>query len=208
MALQFPLKKTVKNGVFVPFLPWNGDRRQISKEEALQHYGFKSDRLTILVFGGSQGAAVINEMLPKAISLLTQPVQVLHFTGKDEGIHYEVPAVVKKFETEMGYAYAAADMVVCRSGAGTVAELIRYRLPALLIPYPFAGGHQKENGQMLSDRGGAKLLLQQECTPEKIGKEIESLLLVRDQMRAVLKTIEPLSTQSLSSWVRKTGEQR
>ena len=97
-----------------------------------------------------------DDQLKKAIAGMD--VQVLHF-GMEEN-PYEGKAVVKKFETNMAQAYAAADFAICRCGAGTVAELIRYGVPSLLIPYPFAYGHQEPNGDYLVKLGGAKMVLQ------------------------------------------------
>ncbi len=141
--------------------------------------------MTILVFGGSQGAKFLNEMVPPAIAQLKKPVQVLHF-GLEEN-PYSVKAVVKLFETDMAKAYAAADFVIGRSGAGTVSELIRHEVPSLLIPYPFAYGHQKENAEYLVVKGAALMLLQKEATIEKICRAIEeaNLDLMKQSLRFV-----------------------
>ena len=106
----------------------------------------------------------------------------------------------------MGLAYAAADMVVCRSGAGTVAELIRFEKPALLIPYPYAGGHQVDNGLFLKARG-ASVVLQAEATPEKVAAEI---LALKERMPQVEKNLGKLRAQNkgldLAELVRQVGK--
>jgi UDP-N-acetylglucosamine--N-acetylmuramyl-(pentapeptide) pyrophosphoryl-undecaprenol N-acetylglucosamine transferase len=99
---------------------------------------------------------------------------VIHFTGKDDPqITYAVPNVVKAFEDDMAAAYAVADLVVCRCGAGTCAELIRYQLPSIVIPYPYAHDHQRKNGEYL--KNGTRMILQKETTPETLRDEIEKL---------------------------------
>jgi UDP-N-acetylglucosamine--N-acetylmuramyl-(pentapeptide) pyrophosphoryl-undecaprenol N-acetylglucosamine transferase len=95
---------------------------------------------------------------------------------------------VKEFEHRMDLAYAAADIVICRSGAGTIAELIRNRKPSLLIPFPFsAGQHQWENARFLAHVvKGARLLDQSKASIEKIREEISCLLEEKDIRKAAL----------------------
>lgn len=186
VALQFPLNRAIKNGIFVPLLPWGRTFEVSKKEKALDYFGLKKDKFTILVFGGSQGAAFFNEIMPRVASLLCD-VQIIHFTGKGKALYANENACVKEFETRMDLAYAAADLVICRSGASTVAELIRYGKPSLLIPFPFATeDHQRENALFLANMvRGAKLLDQKEALPDKIKEEIINLNL--PQMEANLK---------------------
>jgi UDP-N-acetylglucosamine--N-acetylmuramyl-(pentapeptide) pyrophosphoryl-undecaprenol N-acetylglucosamine transferase len=135
------------------------------------------------VFGGSQGAQFLNQIFPRAAELLEKQgvaFQVIHLTGKEGNASYgkkQFPLCVKPFEKEMGLAYLASDLAVCRSGAGTVAELIRSQIPAVLIPYPFAADdHQKVNGKYLAQTiGGARMLLQRETSAEKLASEITAL---------------------------------
>ncbi len=194
-AAQFPQKKSTLIPMRSLMLP--------SKEEARAHYGLKGDLFTILVFGGSQGAQFLNELLPRVVPLLAIPCQVLHFTGKGS-VEYTVPSVVKPFEPAMSWAYAAADVVVCRSGAGTVAELIQAEKPALLIPYPYAGGHQIDNGAFLA-RHGARMVLQSKATAEKVAGEIA--LLRSEEARQALRTLKGQAQGTeLCELVRKLGE--
>ncbi|MFI5334070.1 MAG: UDP-N-acetylglucosamine--N-acetylmuramyl-(pentapeptide) pyrophosphoryl-undecaprenol N-acetylglucosamine transferase, partial [Chlamydiales bacterium] len=118
----------------------------IPKGEACHYFGLLPDAPIILVFGGSQGATSINRTFLEAVKLLPAHFQILHFTGHKEDVEqvrrdYAQQgrrACVKEFEEKMAYAYSAAESAVCRAGAVTVAELIAYELPAILIPYPFA----------------------------------------------------------------------
>jgi len=196
-ALQFPFHQG-PNVAYVPLLPWNSPSRRVEQDEARRFYGLRQDLFTILVFGGSQGAKVINETFYKAARVLNFPFQVIHLTGKeDPTISYDAPHVVKPFEKQMHYAYAAADMAVCRCGAGATAELIKAGLPAVLIPYPYAYDHQRKNGEFLQN--GARLLLQKEMTVEKLAAEIvllrENLSSHKNAMKHLaLPKTEPLST--------------
>jgi UDP-N-acetylglucosamine--N-acetylmuramyl-(pentapeptide) pyrophosphoryl-undecaprenol N-acetylglucosamine transferase len=163
-------------GVRVPFFPW------IQKEAVLSSEGYGLEAPVCLVFGGSQGASFLNEHFWRTAKLAG--VQVLHFTGKEEEVarveqryaEAGVKAHVKAFETQMARAYAAANCAVCRAGAGTVSELVRYQLPALLIPYPHAGGHQQKNAEWFAQVGGGSWLRQTEAQPERCAERIAELL--------------------------------
>jgi UDP-N-acetylglucosamine--N-acetylmuramyl-(pentapeptide) pyrophosphoryl-undecaprenol N-acetylglucosamine transferase len=162
VALQFPIPH--KKAAYVPLLPWIDLKKNGGKYEK------DPERFTILVFGGSQGAHFINHTFCEAAKKLTFPFRVIHFTGKDDPqITYAVPNVVKAFEDDMAAAYAVADLVVCRCGAGTCAELIRYQLPSIVIPYPYAHDHQRKNGEYL--KNGTRMILQKETTPETLRDE-------------------------------------
>lgn len=123
--------------------------------------------LRLLVFGGSAGAHRLNEKVPGAIARLGPGVRVLHQAGaRDHEAVAEryaklgVQAEVVAFIDDMQSAYASADLVICRSGATTLAELTALGVPAVLVPYPFAAAdHQRTNGQALVDAGAAWLIL-------------------------------------------------
>jgi len=167
-------------------------RQKPSRLEAFQKINqmFKTDfdpgTTLVLVFGGSQGAQVFNELLPEALAAYAKfhPVQVIHLTGAG---HLE--ATAQRYETlpfkhylatsceEMQFLYAAADLGVCRSGGSTSAELTAFALPAFLIPYPSAAeNHQMDNAHVLTDAGAALLLEQKDCTSSRIGEVISTLL--------------------------------
>ena len=185
MVFQFPISGRKEDRI-VPLLPWNVSLdEKMDPKEARKRFGLHPEKITLLVVGGSQGAAFLNEVAPLALRALKVPLQVIHLTGPDEEEKvrkaYEVLGIlacVKAFEKQMKEAYAAADIAFSRSGAGTIAELIRFQIPALLIPYPFATeDHQKKNGDFLVDKvKGARLLIQKEATVEKISKELQHLL--------------------------------
>ncbi len=142
--------------------------------------------LRLLVLGGSQGALALNKAVPAALSLLRESgaIAVRHQAGeatldaaltlyKELGIDAEVTA----FIDDMAAAYGWADVVVCRSGALTVAELAAAGLSAVLVPFPAAvDDHQTLNGRYLADAGAAVLVQQAELTPARLAEELQHYL--------------------------------
>jgi UDP-N-acetylglucosamine--N-acetylmuramyl-(pentapeptide) pyrophosphoryl-undecaprenol N-acetylglucosamine transferase len=139
--------------------------------------------LRILVVGGSLGAQALNESLPRALALLDEKPLVVHQSGEKHldalKKHYEAARVAGElvaFIDDMARRYAEADLVICRAGAVTVAELSAGGLASVLVPFPFAvDDHQTLNARFLADRGAAILLPQTELTPEKLAALIRSL---------------------------------
>lgn len=145
-----------------------------------------ADLFTVLVLGGSQGAHRINELITAALADLNDLKERLYFihqTGeKDEvrvrGAYQQAgfEATVSAFINDMGWAYSRASVVVCRAGAGTLAELTAIGRPALLIPYPYAANnHQEVNARCLERAGAAKVYLQADLRPDILAREIKSL---------------------------------
>jgi UDP-N-acetylglucosamine--N-acetylmuramyl-(pentapeptide) pyrophosphoryl-undecaprenol N-acetylglucosamine transferase len=141
--------------------------------------------LRLLVIGGSLGAQALNEMVPKALALLSaeQRPQVRHQSGAKHldalNGHYDsagVAAETLAFIDDMAAALAWADVVICRAGALTVAEIAAAGLAALFVPFPFAvDDHQTANGDFLAQRGAAWLMRQQDLNPEKLADWLRSL---------------------------------
>lgn len=161
-----------KNCVVTGF-PVRADLASPSAESLLPDEAF-----TILVTGGSQGAHALNEVASEAICVSASQrgmsLQVVHLTGpadeQDVRTKYEqagICAAVFPFLADMGRAYAAADLAICRAGGSTCAELTAVGLPALLIPYPAAvNDHQSANAKVLQATGQADVITQQEMTAE------------------------------------------
>lgn len=134
--------------------------------------------LNLLVIGGSLGAQVLNETLPDALALLPEALrpQVVHQAGEKHLValraRYEKHGVLANctaFIDDMAGAYAWADLVVCRAGALTIAELAAAGVASILVPFPHAvDDHQTGNARFLSDAGAAILLPQSELTAEKL----------------------------------------
>ncbi|KPV39755.1 hypothetical protein AN478_10080 [Thiohalorhabdus denitrificans] len=151
-------------------------------EEPARRYAERGGPLRVLVFGGSQGARFLNREVPPCLAGLAEerPVTVWHQAGRDEGEAVErayadagLEATVTPFIEDMAAAYAWCDLVFCRAGAATVAELEAAGVPAVLVPFPHAvDDHQRKNAEALVDRGAAVCLTQEEWE----GREVIGLL--------------------------------
>lgn len=142
-------------------------------------------RTRVLVVGGSQGAKALNELVPQALALMPQAArpEVRHQAGRTlavaQGAYAEtgMQARVEAFIADMPAAYAAADLVICRSGASTIAELSAAGCASLLVPFPFAvDDHQTANARYLADAGAALLIQERELTPQRLAQELQTLL--------------------------------
>lgn len=146
--------------------------------------------LHLLVFGGSQGARVLNAVMPSVIGPLLKEfpgLTVLHQTGPRDHIETEVAYRrtgsdanrwrVSPFIDDMPGCFGEADLILCRSGASTAAELAAAGKPSVLVPFPQAADdHQRKNADAMVQAGAARLLLQAELTPEKLLRELSGLL--------------------------------
>ncbi|HEY1290218.1 MAG TPA: undecaprenyldiphospho-muramoylpentapeptide beta-N-acetylglucosaminyltransferase [Burkholderiales bacterium] len=139
--------------------------------------------IRILVVGGSLGAQALNEAVPKALALLPTPVSVVHQSGEKHlealrknyagaGVEGELVA----FIDDMARRYAEADLVICRAGAVTIAELSAGGMASILVPFPHAvDDHQTANARFLAEKGAAILVPQREMTAENLAALIGSL---------------------------------
>jgi UDP-N-acetylglucosamine--N-acetylmuramyl-(pentapeptide) pyrophosphoryl-undecaprenol N-acetylglucosamine transferase len=154
------------------------------------HTKAPGERLSIFVTGGSQGAHMLNLRVVEAIELLAPQIgarlHVLHQTGvKDQpeiAARYEklkssgLEASAVAFIDDMPRAYAEADLLVCRAGATTIAELTVCKKPALLVPFPFAADdHQTVNARSMVQAGAALLFPEKDLTGEKLAGELRAL---------------------------------
>lgn len=140
----------------------------------------------VLVTGGSQGAQVLNQVVPGALKLISPSVdiEIRHQAGAkrvDEAVvsysAAEVEADIQPFISDMAEAYAWADLVICRSGALTVAELAAAGVASVLVPFAHAvDDHQTRNAEYLSDAGAAVILAQSSLDPQVLATALEPLL--------------------------------
>ena len=160
------------------------------------------ERLSMLVTGGSQGAHVLNLRVAEALETLAPALgsrlRVVHQTGeKDlEEIAGRYQALEKSgmeakataFIDDMAQAYAQADLLVCRAGATTIAELTVCKKPAILVPFPYAADdHQTVNARSMVRNGAAILLPEQELTGEKLAGELRALEGDRERLRRMAR---------------------
>jgi UDP-N-acetylglucosamine--N-acetylmuramyl-(pentapeptide) pyrophosphoryl-undecaprenol N-acetylglucosamine transferase len=165
---------------------WTGNpvRAEIAAIPAPEaRFAVRSGPLRLLVVGGSLGAQALNETLPRALALLGEKLAVVHQSGER---HYaalvaayreaKVEADVLPFIDDMARRYAEADLVICRAGAITIAELSAGGVASVLVPFPHAvDDHQTANARFLAERGAAILLPQPEMTPDRLAALIRSL---------------------------------
>ena len=154
----------------------------ISRKEALDKLNaafgceLKEENTTILIFGGSQGAAVFNSVLPQALKACgAQDIQVLHLCGKGKKVETEklyrdaaFPVLLLESSDRMEYFLGSADAVFSRSGGSTLAELALFGKGAFLIPYPYAAeGHQQDNAEYFERNGAALVIGNEDFSVEK-----------------------------------------
>jgi UDP-N-acetylglucosamine--N-acetylmuramyl-(pentapeptide) pyrophosphoryl-undecaprenol N-acetylglucosamine transferase len=165
-------------------------------------YGARSGRLRLLVVGGSLGAQALNIAVPQALALIAdaQRPTVTHQSGAAHIAAVEaeyrragIAAECVPFIGDMARAYADSDVIICRAGATTIAELAAAGIASVLVPYPHAvDDHQTRNARFLAERGAAVLIDQRELTPERLAQVIgtctrERLLDMAQRAREVAK---------------------
>lgn len=141
--------------------------------------------LRVLILGGSQGAAVLNQRVPAALAALPARLrlEIWHQAGRgledarDAYAKCGVEARLDAFVDDMANAYGWADLVICRSGALTIAELAAAGLGAILVPYPYAiDDHQTRNADSFASRGAGVVIPEDEFTSERLARELTRLL--------------------------------
>lgn len=192
------------------------DERATLLEEALQAFELHSDRQTVVVFGGSQGALHLDRAAAGAATLLAGrgDLQLLVITGPAHARAFAQRSATGRllvrtvpFVERMELVYAAADLVVSRAGASTVAELSACGIPALLVPYPYATGrHQEANARALNRFGGASILLDDELTEDSLADRIGALIDYPERLKAMAEASrrfgKPDAARSVAELVR------
>jgi UDP-N-acetylglucosamine--N-acetylmuramyl-(pentapeptide) pyrophosphoryl-undecaprenol N-acetylglucosamine transferase len=173
------------------------------KSEALAFFGLSPEKKTLLAIGGSLGARTINRSIGKGLDrLLASGVQLVWQTGN--AYHKEALACLDAhrdtssvrcdgFITRMDYAYAAADLVISRAGAGTISELCLLAKPAILVPSPnVAEDHQTKNALALTEKGAAILVADKDAGERLVGVALDT---VHDDARllSLSRSIAPLA---------------
>lgn len=169
--------------------------KNVKRTVALNKFGFKEEKFSILIMGGSQGSHKINqifmEMFVNMEESQRENFQIIHITGYADykfvsSGYQKIKAVYQcfPFTDEINYAYQAADLVIARAGASTVSEISHFHRPAILIPHPDQRVHQKENASVLSERGAAVVIPDRDLTATRLKSELSDLL--NNQRRAAL----------------------
>lgn len=179
----FPGAFGTATAVIVTGNPVREDIARLAPPES--RYQGRAGPLRLLVLGGSQGAQVLNTTVPEALALLPESArpQVTHQAGT---AHHEavrsryrergVTAEVTAFIDDMASLYAQSDLIICRAGASTIAELAVAGIASVLVPYPHAvDDHQTTNARFLAERGAALLVPQRELTPQRLAEVLAGL---------------------------------
>jgi len=203
-----PLPRSVVTGTPVRPEIAAADRSPAGRAAARAELGLPADRALVVVFGGSLGARRINQAVDGAAGRWDErdDLAIYHIVGRrDWGSYSADPAVERvpsdgtppagpgrldlvrvAYEQRMADVYAAADLVVCRAGAMTVAELAVAGVPAVLVPLPGApGDHQTANARVLERAGAAVLLPDPDCTPATLAATVEALLADPERLAAM-----------------------
>ena len=184
LALSFPTASAdaearLRPPTVLTGLPTRGAIGALTRAEAARRLGGDADRPTVLVVGGSQGSRALNQLACGMADHMTEAEraswQIVHLAGSAEEATVDaayrragVRAVVRPYLADMQLAYAAADVVISRAGASTIAELARCGLPGILVPYPYAGGHQRHNAQLVERLGGGVRCEESQIQPEQL----------------------------------------
>jgi len=197
----------------MPHAEWVGNpiRAEFEHIEApAKRYDQRQGPLSILVVGGSLGAAALNEAIPAALALMPKDIRpiVIHQAGDkhlaDLQMRYAdlgVTADIRPFIDDMPSAYAQSDLVICRAGAMTVSELAACGVASCLIPFPFAiDDHQTANAKFLADADAAVLLPQQYLNPQDLASMIQSFNRtdLRDMALRAYALAKPHATQRVA----------
>ena len=185
----FPDRKVVVTGY-----PVRPEFAGLTREEARERLGLPQEEPVLLAFGGSHGARSINRAVTAVLEELLGMAQVVHISGRLDWPWVSeradrLPADLRSryhpypyLHEEMGYALAAADLVVCRAGASTLGELPYFGLPAVLVPYPHAWRYQRVNAEWLAERGAA-VVLEDERLGETLLPTVRRLLADADRLK-------------------------
>ncbi|WAC55848.1 undecaprenyldiphospho-muramoylpentapeptide beta-N-acetylglucosaminyltransferase [Gordonia sp. SL306] len=165
--------------------------RPALRAKARHYFGLDEDAPTVLVFGGSQGAQRLNDAVSGAAGALgTAGIGVLHAFGPKHTIDPQSPPGAPPYRgvgylKRMDLAYAAADLVICRSGAMTVAEISATGLPAIYVPLPHGNGEQRLNALPVVEAGGGIIVDDAELTADWVAREVPAMLADRDRLAAM-----------------------
>ena len=183
----FPKARTEVTGT-----PIRTQLKPLDREVARQRLGLRADLPTLLVMGGSQGASGINQAVIKSLPFLHGvPLQVIHLSGaRDERLvadnygREKIPAYISAFHHRMEEVYSAADLLVARAGAASLAEFAAFSLPSILIPFPYAADdHQTRNAEIYARAQAAVLVKESEITGELLARKIRELIESPERIR-------------------------
>lgn len=186
--------------------------RAARRAAARAKWGLAADRPVVLVFGGSQGARNINAVVAGSVDVLTAAgLQILHAVGGANDLPTPQPGYVPVgYIDSMEDAYAAADLVVCRSGAMTCAEVTAVGVPAIFVPLPVGNGEQAGNSAAVVAAGGGLQRLDAELTAEWLTDAVVDLVQDEDRLLAMSRASAALgerhADELMAQWIVEVAE--
>lgn len=208
MFTGFPLSQKRKNVSFIG----NPVRKELLNIKAPEvRLDKRTGKKRLLIIGGSQGSSALNTIVPAAVSSLNKvfEIDVWHQTGEKELAtvveQYKnsmVPAKVNPFIDDIDQAYAWADLVICRSGAMTLAELAAVGIGSILVPYPYAvDDHQTANAKTLVAAGAAYLIPEKELQVDALSSKLEKIMGNQEKLITMASAAKRSSTGEASKMV-------
>ena len=212
-----------KNKVKITGYPLRKEIKKWDRKESRAHFKIDNKSKVLLVFGGSKGARSINQALMPILDKLIQDMHVIHITGTDNwnDIQAYIESKSQFYSTnyhvfpflyeDMGAAFAAADLAVCRAGASTIGELPYFGLPAIMVPYPYAWHYQHQNAEYISKKGGAEIIEDKNLSNDLYRKIVE-IISNRKKIISMRKNMQKLAVldagQSIANLILEAGQIR
>jgi len=235
MLLPFASKIALSFSESVQYLPSWGRKKAIitgnpvrekilivSKKEGVERLDLEKGKFTLLFLGGSQGARHLNKVAVQTLYLIQEKrwgrdIQFILITGEKDytwvreklnGI--KIKGEIFSYLSDIHYALAASDLVICRSGATTISEITARGLPCVLIPYPFATKqHQLKNALFLKQKGAAAVIVQKQLCPSLLEERIEKILndqKLQDKMKKASRSLgRPEAAKTLADLILELG---
>lgn len=181
------------------------------KYSSKRDFNLDPDKKTVFVLGGSQGSKAINGALLDALDFLNKEkdIQILWQTGKSDyprikklAEKHKAEVSVFPFIQDMSSAYQISDLLVSRAGALSLAEILFWGKPALLVPYPYAAGdHQRHNAESLKKKGAAEIIFQKDLNGKSLFKRITQLLKDENKLKKMAEASKELSQPQATSYL-------
>ena len=206
----FPKARTEITGT-----PIRTELKSVDRQVARQKLGLHGNLPTLLIMGGSQGASGINQAIIKSLPFLQGvPLQVIHLSGaRDERLvadnyrRKQIPAYVAAFYHRMEEIYSAADFVVARAGAASLAEFAAFSLPGILIPFPYAADdHQTRNAEIYARAEAVILLKESDLSGELLARRIRELIDNPERLRQMSANCSQLASKNAAGVMVTTME--
>ncbi len=210
-------KKTVK----VTGYPLRKEIKKWDRKKSRAHFHIPLQEKVLLVFGGSKGARSINQALIPILNKLIEEMHVIHITGvnnwKDIQTTIKTDSAFRSpryhafpfLHEDMGAAFAAADLAVCRAGASTIGELPYFGLPAIMVPYPHAWQYQRQNAEYLVNAGGAEIIEDKNLSTE-LYRKITTIISDKQKTESMRKNLQKLAVgdagQSIANMLLEVGQ--